>query len=80
MNTPFVAFGDHSLTAVQLCSAVVAEFGKRPDLLFLTSADFTVRELLKSLNEAGQTRMLVATRTMVVACACRLLVSLGWRC
>jgi amino acid adenylation domain-containing protein len=53
VNTPFVAYGGHSLTAVQLCSAVVAEFGKRPDLLFLTSADCTVRELLKKFERSG---------------------------
>ena len=48
-----MAYGGHSLTAVQLCSAVVAEFGKRPDLLFLTSADCTVRELLKKFERSG---------------------------
>ena len=43
---------------------VFAEFGKRPDLLFLMSADCTVREL-QSLNGAVQTRMQVATRTIL---------------
>ena len=41
---------------------VFAEFGKRPDLLYLMSADCTVREL-QSLNGAVQSRMQVATRT-----------------
>ena len=43
---------------------VFAEFGKRPDLLFLMSADRTVREL-QSLNGAVQTRIQVATRTIL---------------
>ena len=53
VNTPFVACGGHSLTAVQLCSTVVAEFGKRPDLLLLTSADCTVRKLHKKFERSG---------------------------
>ena len=40
------------------------EFEKRPDLLFLMSADCTVREL-QSLNGAVQTRMQVAPRTIL---------------
>mmetsp|Transcript_118028 Transcript_118028/g.378332 ORF Transcript_118028/g.378332 Transcript_118028/m.378332 type:complete len:1518 (+) Transcript_118028:176-4729(+) len=51
VNTPFVAYGGHSLTAVQLCSSIFAEFGFRPDLLFLTSADCTIRELLKKFKQ-----------------------------
>ena len=43
---------------------VIAEFGKRSDLLFLMSADCTSREL-QSLNGAVQTRMQVATRTFL---------------
>ena len=43
---------------------VFAEFGKRPDLLFLMSADCTVRVLL-SLSGAVQTRMQVATKTIL---------------
>eukprot|EP00928_Gymnodinium_smaydae_P031690 TRINITY_DN2317_c0_g2_i1.p1 TRINITY_DN2317_c0_g2~~TRINITY_DN2317_c0_g2_i1.p1 ORF type:complete len:792 (-),score=131.61 TRINITY_DN2317_c0_g2_i1:447-2738(-) len=53
VNTPFIAYGGHSLTAVQLCSAVFAEFAVRPDLLFLTSADCTVRELLKKFKRSN---------------------------
>eukprot|EP00928_Gymnodinium_smaydae_P007859 TRINITY_DN1280_c0_g1_i7.p1 TRINITY_DN1280_c0_g1~~TRINITY_DN1280_c0_g1_i7.p1 ORF type:complete len:1450 (-),score=287.98 TRINITY_DN1280_c0_g1_i7:539-4609(-) len=53
VNTPFIAYGGHSLTAVKLSSAVCAEFGVKPDLLFLTSADCTVRDLLKKIQRAG---------------------------
>eukprot|EP00438_Fugacium_kawagutii_P009245 Skav231856 [mRNA] locus=scaffold2307:101605:102780:+ [translate_table: standard] len=51
--TPFVAYGGHSLTAVQLCSRVNAEFGQRPDLVFLMSEDCTVRALLGKLSGDG---------------------------
>jgi surfactin synthase thioesterase subunit len=51
VSTPFVAYGGHSLTAIQLCSAIVAKFGPpRPDLVFLTSEDCTVRALLRRLK------------------------------
>eukprot|EP00928_Gymnodinium_smaydae_P037963 TRINITY_DN2628_c0_g1_i7.p1 TRINITY_DN2628_c0_g1~~TRINITY_DN2628_c0_g1_i7.p1 ORF type:complete len:440 (-),score=86.37 TRINITY_DN2628_c0_g1_i7:542-1813(-) len=53
VNTPFIAYGGHSLTAVKLSSAVFAEFGVKPDLLFLTSADCTIRELLKKIKRAS---------------------------
>ncbi|CAE7907072.1 grsB, partial [Symbiodinium microadriaticum] len=43
--TPFVAYGGHSLTAVQLCSSVNAAFNQRPDLVYLMSEDCTVRAL-----------------------------------
>lgn len=46
-NTPFTVYGGHSLAAVQLSSAVTVEFGVKPDLLFLTSAACTVRELTR---------------------------------
>ena len=48
--TPFVAYGGHSLTAVQLCSRVNAAFDRRPDLVFLMSEDCTVRALLGKLS------------------------------
>lgn len=50
VNTPFIAYGGHSLTAIQLCSRVLAEFGQRPDLVFLTSEDCTVRALLRKIR------------------------------
>ena len=50
--TPFVAYGGHSLTAVQLCSRVNAAFHCRPDLVFLMSEDCTVRALLEKLRVA----------------------------
>lgn len=50
VTTPFVAYGGHSLTALQLCSKIFAEFGKRPDLAFLTSDDCSVRQLLAKMN------------------------------
>ena len=43
---------------------VFAKFGKRPDILFLMSADCTVREL-QNLSGAVQTRTQVATWTML---------------
>lgn len=51
--TPFVAYGGHSLTAVQLCSRVNAAFNRRPDLVFLMSEDCTVRALLGKLSGDG---------------------------
>ena len=51
--TPFVAYGGHSLTAVQLCSRVNASFDRRPDLVFLMSEDCTVRALLGKLSEGA---------------------------
>jgi len=53
--TPFIAYGGHSLTALQLCTRVFAAFGKRPDLGFLMSDDCTVRALLNKMNaETGE--------------------------
>ncbi|CAE7446369.1 cmdD, partial [Symbiodinium pilosum] len=51
--TPFVAYGGHSLTAVQLCSSVSATFHQRPDLVYLMSEDCTVRALLSKLRNEG---------------------------
>ncbi|CAE7254809.1 cmdD [Symbiodinium sp. CCMP2592] len=51
--TPFVAYGGHSLTAVQLCSSVNAAFNQRPDLVYLMSEDCTVRALLAKLRSEG---------------------------
>ena len=53
--TPFVAYGGHSLTAVQLCSRVNAAFHCRPDLVFLMSEDCTVRALLEKLRSSRST-------------------------
>jgi len=53
VSTPFIAYGGHSLTAIQLCSKVLAGFGQRPDLVFLTSEDCTVRALLDKLRGAA---------------------------
>jgi len=50
VSTPFVAHGGHSLTAIQLCSMVEAEFGSRPNLVFLTSEDCNVRALLRKMS------------------------------
>ncbi|CAJ1425077.1 unnamed protein product [Effrenium voratum] len=50
VRTPFVAYGGHSLTAVQLCSGISGAFGQRPDLAFLMSEDCTVRALLAKLQ------------------------------
>mmetsp|Transcript_49844 Transcript_49844/g.116280 ORF Transcript_49844/g.116280 Transcript_49844/m.116280 type:complete len:1480 (-) Transcript_49844:74-4513(-) len=52
--TPFVAYGGHSLTAVQLCSSVNATFDRRPDLVFLMSEDCTVRALLAKLQKDNE--------------------------
>lgn len=52
--TPFVAYGGHSLTAVQLCSSVNAAFNQRPDLVYLMSEDCTVRALLAKLRSEGK--------------------------
>lgn len=55
VQTPFVAYGGHSLTAVQLCSSVFAAFHRRPDLVFLMSEDCTVRALLAKLEAESTT-------------------------
>merc|ERR1719262_919826 len=49
-TTPFIAYGGHSLTALQLCNKVYDTFRKRPDLLFLTSEDCTVRSLVARMS------------------------------
>lgn len=54
VSTPFVAYGGHSLTAIQLCSGILAKFGQRADLVFLTSEDCTVRALLRRLKKASE--------------------------
>lgn len=55
VNTPFIAYGGHSLTAMQLRSAVATSFGRQPDLVFLTSEECTVRSLLHKLHHEGPT-------------------------
>lgn len=50
VSTPFIAYGGHSLTALQLNSKILTGFGKRPELAFLTSEDCTVRALLQQLS------------------------------
>jgi surfactin synthase thioesterase subunit len=54
VSTPFVAYGGHSLTAIQLCSGILAKFGQRADIVFLTSENCTVRALLRRLKKASE--------------------------
>jgi len=50
METPFIAYGGHSLTALALRSEISKHFGSFPDLIVIMAEDGTPRKLLEEIH------------------------------